>query len=132
MKPTDNIKIEYDVPDGDMDSKCKTEGNSPPRLIFFWKSGKFFTSKVVADGVIFETEADDIEFALMVLLGLYYTLNVHFPAEYCCFMGLTQHLSTNHKYVSKRTKYAHLFKKLSELMEKMETVNPVFASSAKQ
>lgn len=79
-----------DIPDEQMDKYLESEEDEYPRLVLFFKSGRFFEAKVVSDGVVVHTQADNIAYALIILLGCYYVFNIEYPRVYSQFLGFLQ------------------------------------------
>ena len=78
--------------------KLEEETDEFPRLVIHFTGNKFTHAFVVADGVTIDTQANDIAFAVVVLLGCYYAFNLKYPTCWQNFIGLVQHIVVQEKF----------------------------------
>ena len=91
---------------------------------------KFTHAVVVADGVQIDTQANDIGFAVVVLIGCYYVFNIKYPSCWQHFLGIIQHLVVQEKYGN--ASQPKLTNKILELEKAMEKEGPKFSGIGKQ
>ena len=90
-----------------------------PRLVLYFAGQKFTHAMVVGDGVTIDTQANDIGYALVVLVAAYYVFNVKYPTCWQNFLGIVQHIVIQEKYANaSNSKVANKIHELEEIMEK--------------
>lgn len=102
-----------------------------PRLVLTFAGSTFVSSKVLADKCTINTQANDVEFAAVVLIASYYVFNVEYPLVWQNFLGLLQHVIVQQNYI-KASSSSAFSNKLSEIESLMEKETTVFNGLGKQ
>ncbi len=76
-------------------SVCFNEEGEFPRLVLCFKEGKkkereFSRAVVLADNVLIDTQADNIAYAVVVLIGSYFVFDLKYPKKWENFLVLLQ------------------------------------------
>jgi len=102
-----------------MDGLLETAVNEYPRLAIFYKKNEFFDAKVVGDTCVIHTQADNLVYALLILLGSYYVFNLQYPAMYDQFLGLLQQVIIGVPWDGNKTiGFVQILDKVTKEMEK--------------
>lgn len=85
------IDVAHDV-DETKEMKLEQEKHDFPRLVLFFFRGEFRNAVVVADNIRIDTQASDIPFATVVLIGAYSAFGVDFPPQWRDFLIFLKHV----------------------------------------
>ena len=120
------VTVKHDITDAEMEAALKTEENSPPRLILFFKEKEFWDAKVIGDNVILHADSKDISYALLVFLGSYYSFNIDYCTEYKPFLNILQTLIAHAKWTGPGAKRSNYVNTLQQLQDEIESNNILF------
>lgn len=102
-----------------------------PRLVLNFEGSKFVFAKILANGCTIDTQANDVEFATVVLIASYYVFNIEYPLVWQNFLGLLQHVVVQQNY-SKASASSAFGNKLAEIENLMEKDTIAFSGLGKQ
>ena len=106
---------------GDVEDYVTSVNNESPKLyLFFDSGGKFDVAEVAADKSILHLQANDVIYALVLFIAVYFVFHVGYPRNQSHFLGFLQVALLQIPYDGHKSKgYTELIEKFDGEMEKL-------------
>ena len=107
------LKVFDDVPEDEFDKHLKTETNDAPHLVIFTKNMIFEAAVIVGDASEIAAQCTSVPEALVVLMAVYYVMDLDYPKIYSQLLGFIQHFVVGDPYTGEKSAdYKHFVAKL--------------------
>ena len=107
---------------GDLSDYVRSVNNETPKLyLFFDAQGKFDVAEVSADKCTLHLQANDVIYALVLFISVFFVFHVGFPRNQSNFLAFLQVTLLQVQYEGKKSRgYVELIEKFDEEMEKLK------------